>query len=358
MTLVRMKWRPLVSSVNETLRSDALPWDDGRALRRGSSGGSAPVNTVAPVASGTVTIGGTLSVTDGTWTGSPSFTYQWRRAGANIGGATSNSYTPVAADIDDTVAIDCVVTAVNAFGSASQDSNNLSFAPDTAFPDTAIGVSTSGLTLADGDTTVDQWAAAYGGKKAEVVLSAPAATNRPAYSATGGPGSRPMVTGDGVDNVLRDTTATFGGTWAAFQADFVGLIAAAGAAGDRLILYGGTTGLFSMSESATQRLFGNTTSASISSTGTTAFTTTHRQGTFDWDGANQSVRVNNGAAEDTDASTHVAYADGSSVAIFGGTGGTNACNASCLGWALTRGSLTSGQKADLRAFFSNKCGIS
>jgi len=320
-------------------------------------GGSPPVNSVAPVASGTISIGNSLTVSDGTWSGAPSFTYQWRRAGVDIGGATAAAYVVVAADIDDTVAIDCVVTATNAFGSASQDSNNLSFAPDTAFPDSAIGITTTGLTLADGDTTVDQWAAAYGGKKAEVVIVAPAATNRPAYSATGGPGSRPMVTSDGTDNVLRDTACTFGGTWAAFSLDYVGYIVAAGSAGDRFQLYGTSSGFFSMSESATQRLFGNTTSASVSSTGTTAFTTSHRQGTFYWDGANQTLHVNNGAAEDTDASVHAAYADGSTYSMFGTPAAANCINANCLGWAITRGTLTAGQKADLRAFFQNKTGV-
>lgn len=104
---------------------------------RGFGGGAAPVvaapvNSVAPVASGTVTIGGSLSCTTGTWSGSPTYAYQWRRAGVNIGGATASSYTPVATDIGR--AIDCVVTATNAGGSASADSNDLAY--DTA---TALG---------------------------------------------------------------------------------------------------------------------------------------------------------------------------------------------------------------------------
>ena len=64
-----------------------------------------PVNTVAPVVSGTATISSLLSVTNGTWTNSPTgYTYQWQRyngtvAGwVNIGGATANTYTLVTAD--------------------------------------------------------------------------------------------------------------------------------------------------------------------------------------------------------------------------------------------------------------------
>ncbi|MGB3676690.1 MAG: BspA family leucine-rich repeat surface protein, partial [Candidatus Nanopelagicales bacterium] len=62
--------------------------------------GIAPVNTVAPVLSGTNVTGQTLSVTNGTWTGepAPTFGYQWRTCTtadctggtiADIGGATS-----------------------------------------------------------------------------------------------------------------------------------------------------------------------------------------------------------------------------------------------------------------------------
>ena len=46
-----------------------------------------PVNTVAPVASGALTVGSTLSCTTGTWTNSPaSYAYQWRRNGGGIPG--------------------------------------------------------------------------------------------------------------------------------------------------------------------------------------------------------------------------------------------------------------------------------
>ena len=94
----------------------------------GSSGGatpSAPVNTVAPALSGDFFVGQTLTCSTGTWSGSPapSFTYQWRKAGVNIGGATTNSYVLVSGD--DGSSIDCVVTATNGSGAASQASNAL-----------------------------------------------------------------------------------------------------------------------------------------------------------------------------------------------------------------------------------------
>ena len=86
---------------------------------------SVPVNTVAPVVSGTATFGQTLSTTTGTWTGTPaSFTYayQWQRGGSNIGSATASTYTLVSGDVGFTIR--CVVTATNAAGSTSANSNS------------------------------------------------------------------------------------------------------------------------------------------------------------------------------------------------------------------------------------------
>lgn len=86
----------------------------------------APVNTVAPLVSGSAPVGSILSVTTGTWSNMggylPAFTYQWTRAGVNIGGATASSYTTVSADA--THAVGCTVTATNTGGNASQASSN------------------------------------------------------------------------------------------------------------------------------------------------------------------------------------------------------------------------------------------
>ena len=95
----------------------------------GNSYGSLPINTVAPVVSGTATVGSTLTTTNGTWTGAPAptFTYQWQRAGSNIGGATSSTYVLVTADGGNTVR--CVVTATNAVGAVNANSNGISIIP-------------------------------------------------------------------------------------------------------------------------------------------------------------------------------------------------------------------------------------
>lgn len=83
-----------------------------------------PVNTVAPVVSGTATFGQTLTTTNGTWTGlpAPTFTYQWQRVTTNISGATSSTYVLVAADVGNTIR--CVVTATNAISAVSANSNS------------------------------------------------------------------------------------------------------------------------------------------------------------------------------------------------------------------------------------------
>ena len=82
-----------------------------------------PVNTVAPAVTGTATVGSTLTSTTGTWTGSPTptFTYQWRRNGVAIGGATASTYLIDALDVGTSVT--CQVTATNARGSAAAVSN-------------------------------------------------------------------------------------------------------------------------------------------------------------------------------------------------------------------------------------------
>lgn len=88
----------------------------------------APVNTVAPVASGTGTVGQTLSVTNGTWTagGAITYTYQWLRAGIVIAGANAATYLLVSADSGKTVS--CTVTATYSGYPAGATSNGIAVA--------------------------------------------------------------------------------------------------------------------------------------------------------------------------------------------------------------------------------------
>lgn len=97
-----------------------IPYATAKVKRLGS-GGVAPANTVAPAITGTTTIGQLLSVSDGTWLGSPtSYAYQWKRGGADIGSATNNTYTLVTADVGYTIT--CTVTATNGSGGTAATS--------------------------------------------------------------------------------------------------------------------------------------------------------------------------------------------------------------------------------------------
>ena len=110
---------------------------------------SAPVNTAPPVVTGTATAGSTLTTTDGSWTPAPtSFAYQWKRNGANISGATANSYLLTGADASTTV--NCTVTAFNGLNSASASSNSISVlptAPVNSVPPVISGTTSLGSTL-------------------------------------------------------------------------------------------------------------------------------------------------------------------------------------------------------------------
>ena len=113
-----------------------------------------PVNTAAPVISGSLTVGSTLSCTQGTWSNSPtSYAYQWQRGGTNIAGATSSTYVTVTADGGTSVG--CLVTATNASGSASQASNTLAIAGGVVTSVwSASDAAANGMTLSNGGLTV------------------------------------------------------------------------------------------------------------------------------------------------------------------------------------------------------------
>lgn len=116
---------------------------------------NAPVNTVAPVISGSNVVGQVLTTTDGTWTGTAPITYayQWKRNGSNIASATSSTYTLVQADA--TFAVTCVVTATNVAGNVSATSNSLTildanaaaFLTAAAITDTTIVNATNQLVV-------------------------------------------------------------------------------------------------------------------------------------------------------------------------------------------------------------------
>jgi hypothetical protein len=85
-----------------------------------------PANTLAPTASGTPSVGQTLSCATGTWTGVGTLTYayQWLRGGTAIAGASASTYMVQTADVGESLS--CEVTATNEIGSASATSNAIS----------------------------------------------------------------------------------------------------------------------------------------------------------------------------------------------------------------------------------------
>ena len=113
---------------------------------------AAPANTSLPAISGTVQATLTLSVSTGSWSGSPtSYAYQWKRcdgAGANcasISGATASTYALGASDVGSTVR--AAVTATNGVGSSTATSAQT--AAVAAAPAATVSVSSS---IANGST--------------------------------------------------------------------------------------------------------------------------------------------------------------------------------------------------------------
>jgi hypothetical protein len=120
-----------------------------------NTGAKAPVNTVAPVLSGTPALGQALSCSTGTWAGSPkpSYSYSWLRDGAAIAGAVASTYTVQTADTGNRVA--CKVTATNKNGSAAAASNTLAIplpAPVSTKP--VVTLALSKLVVAGGSVRV------------------------------------------------------------------------------------------------------------------------------------------------------------------------------------------------------------
>lgn len=81
-----------------------------------------PANIVAPSISGTANPGQTLTANNGTWSGSPTYTYQWKRQAVDIPGATSSTYVVRNNDIATDISV--AVTATNAGGSASETTSS------------------------------------------------------------------------------------------------------------------------------------------------------------------------------------------------------------------------------------------
>lgn len=122
-TLVAADYNTMISCQVTATNSDAST--PATTAESGPVIEAAPVNTVAPVASGYVYAGKTLSTTNGTWTSvaTPTYTYQWKRNGTNVANGTNSTYAVVTADEGQSMT--CTVTATNAGGGTSAGSNTL-----------------------------------------------------------------------------------------------------------------------------------------------------------------------------------------------------------------------------------------
>lgn len=79
-----------------------------------------PVNSLLPSIAGIAKVGVELKAFPGEWVGNPVFTFQWKKSGANISGATTSAYTPVVGDIGSAITV--AVTATNSTGTATATS--------------------------------------------------------------------------------------------------------------------------------------------------------------------------------------------------------------------------------------------
>jgi hypothetical protein len=84
-----------------------------------------PVNTVAPVISGSLSVGSVLTASTGTWTGDPTITYayQWTDDHGNISGATSSTYTIGSGEVGLNIGV--TVTATNPKASVSANASTV-----------------------------------------------------------------------------------------------------------------------------------------------------------------------------------------------------------------------------------------
>lgn len=113
----------------------------------GASAPAGPVNSVAPVISGSAPEGSVVTCTTGTWSGSPSgYTYEFKRNGVGVTSASStNTYLRQLGDVG--ASITCTVVATNGSGSASADSNALTDTTAAALGWNPNDQSATGLTV-------------------------------------------------------------------------------------------------------------------------------------------------------------------------------------------------------------------
>ena len=169
---------------------------------------NSPTNSVAPALSSTSpAVGTAITVTTGTWSGSPSsFSYQWWWADgtpAAISGATSSSYTPVAGDAGHTLL--CKVIATSSGGTSSAVSSNTSSAVVAPVQNCTCTNCTTDTTSANG-STIHKFLTV-----GSATLTCPSARNVWVLVVAGGGGSSKLVgsyrgSGGGAGGYIENTS--------------------------------------------------------------------------------------------------------------------------------------------------------
>ncbi len=123
-----------------------------------------PANSLAPSITGTARTGEILSALNGTWTGSPTFAYQWQRSSSsggsysNIASAVNNAYVLTDADIGKYIKVSVVAT--NSVGPTSVSSAATSIVLD--LPDSVVPAVTTPVATATGFTfTISNYSSLY-----------------------------------------------------------------------------------------------------------------------------------------------------------------------------------------------------
>jgi hypothetical protein len=182
-----------------------MPFNVGKVAP--AARGVAPRNTVAPAIVGPISLGGTLAITAGTWTGSPAprLTYAVRRAGTAIASgltlAAAQAVAMTKLELGQGAAgttgpnIDVIETATNDSGSATAASNVLNYNLATD-----LGASIVELHDERGQTVVAGHISAWADQSgAGITLSQATAGSRPTDSLLNGYAAPAF---DGVDDSL------------------------------------------------------------------------------------------------------------------------------------------------------------
>lgn len=159
-----------------------------------------PTNTAAPTISGNNNVGANLTVSTGSWTQDiayvpTSYSYQWKRNGSDISGATGSTYTTTASDSGQTIT--ATVTALNQRGSSLSNSTNsiiivpatlsgLSLTDSTSTPSMPSTVSVSGGTNTWSASWTNTGASTYGVRTNNGGVYYPGGTSATGYSASAG----------------------------------------------------------------------------------------------------------------------------------------------------------------------------